>query len=175
MVQQRINRGRHTDHPAGATLSGLTSAHLHHPPIFFTGRMPFLPPNQQCQSTAGRVSASINLCLSYFTFFWWFQVWKTVTRSCFLSLSVVIQWEVHSQAAGKFQLLWRQTVWGVCVFVFCDHCRRCKEVCKTWSKGELYTNSLCHFTLALVVVMYSINLSQFFGILISLCGCRIWY
>jgi len=31
----------------GATPSGLTSAHLHHPP-FFTGRMPFLPSNQQC-------------------------------------------------------------------------------------------------------------------------------
>jgi len=29
----------------GATPSGLTSAHLHHPPYFFTGRMPFLPPN----------------------------------------------------------------------------------------------------------------------------------
>ena len=36
----------------GATPSGLTSAHLHHPPIF-TGRMAFLPPNQQCQSTEG--------------------------------------------------------------------------------------------------------------------------
>jgi len=35
----------------GATPAGLTSAHLHHRP-FFTGRMPFLPPNQQCQSTA---------------------------------------------------------------------------------------------------------------------------
>jgi len=33
----------------GATPSGLTSAHLH----FFTGWMPFLPPNQQCQSTEG--------------------------------------------------------------------------------------------------------------------------
>ena len=32
-----------------ATQSGLTSAYLHHPP-FFTGRMPFLPPNQQRQS-----------------------------------------------------------------------------------------------------------------------------
>jgi len=33
----------------GTTPSGLSSAHLHHPP-FFTGRMPFLPPNQQHQS-----------------------------------------------------------------------------------------------------------------------------
>ena len=36
----------------GATPSGLSSAHLHHPP-FFTGWMPFLPPNHQCQSTEG--------------------------------------------------------------------------------------------------------------------------
>jgi len=34
----------------GATPSGLSSAHLHHPPIF-TGQIPFLLPNQQCQST----------------------------------------------------------------------------------------------------------------------------
>jgi len=37
----------------GATSSRLTSAHLHHPPIFFTGRMPYLLPNQQRQSTEG--------------------------------------------------------------------------------------------------------------------------
>ena len=37
----------------GATPTGLTSAHLHYPPIFFTGRIPFLPPNQQRQSTEG--------------------------------------------------------------------------------------------------------------------------
>ena len=46
----------HADTPTirlGTTPSGLTSAHLHHLPIFFTGRMPFLPPNQQCQSTEG--------------------------------------------------------------------------------------------------------------------------
>ena len=41
----------------GATPSRLTSAHLHHPP-FFTGRMPFLPPNQQCQSTEGNLLTS---------------------------------------------------------------------------------------------------------------------
>ena len=40
----------------GATPSGLTSAHLHHLPPFFTGRMPILPPNQQCQSTEGNYS-----------------------------------------------------------------------------------------------------------------------
>jgi len=34
----------------GATPSGLTSDHLHHPPLFlFTDRIPFLLPNQQCQ------------------------------------------------------------------------------------------------------------------------------
>jgi len=44
-----------------ATPSGLTSAHLHYPPILFTGRMPFLPPNQQRQSTEGSlVSNQIN-------------------------------------------------------------------------------------------------------------------
>jgi len=37
----------------GATASGPTSARLHHPLHFFTGRMPFLPPNQKCQSTEG--------------------------------------------------------------------------------------------------------------------------
>jgi len=38
----------------GATPSALTSAHIYHPPYFFMVRMPFLPPNQQCQSTEGK-------------------------------------------------------------------------------------------------------------------------
>jgi len=37
----------------GITPSGLTSAYIHHLPIFFTGRMPFLPPYQQHQGTEG--------------------------------------------------------------------------------------------------------------------------
>jgi len=37
----------------GATPSRLTNAHLHHPPPYFTGRMPFLPPNQHRLSTEG--------------------------------------------------------------------------------------------------------------------------
>jgi len=51
MVQGKINRGRHTV-CLGATPSGLISAHLHQTHIF-TGRIPFLLPNQQCQSTEG--------------------------------------------------------------------------------------------------------------------------
>ena len=53
MVQGKINRGRHTDHPAGCH-SIRTNQCLPPPsPHFFTGRMLFLPPNQQCQSTEG--------------------------------------------------------------------------------------------------------------------------
>ena len=61
MAQGKINRGRHTDDLAGPTPSGLISAHLHHPPIFFTGWMPFLPPNQQRQSTEGTVQQHTRL------------------------------------------------------------------------------------------------------------------
>jgi len=54
MVQGKINRGRHTDHPAGR--HSIRTNQCPSPPsshIFFTGQMPFLPPNQQCQSTEG--------------------------------------------------------------------------------------------------------------------------
>jgi len=53
LVQGKINRGRQTDHPAGRH-SIWTNQCLPPPsPIFFTGLMPFLPPNQQRQSTEG--------------------------------------------------------------------------------------------------------------------------
>jgi len=52
MVQGKINRGRHTDHPAGRH-SIRTNQCPPPPSPIFTGRMPFLPPNQQCQSTEG--------------------------------------------------------------------------------------------------------------------------
>jgi len=50
MVQWKINRGRHTDHPIrlGATASGLISAHLHQPPIFY--RLDALPVAQPAVS-----------------------------------------------------------------------------------------------------------------------------
>jgi len=54
MVQGEINRGRHTDHPAGRhSIPTNQCPPPPHPPYFFTGRMPFLQPNQQCQSTEG--------------------------------------------------------------------------------------------------------------------------
>jgi len=52
MVQGKIDRGRHTDHPAGCH-SIRTNQCPPPPSPIFTGRMPFLPPNQQCQSTEG--------------------------------------------------------------------------------------------------------------------------
>ena len=36
-----------------------TDNHASTPPLFFTGRMPFLPPNQQRQSTEGTTSAEM--------------------------------------------------------------------------------------------------------------------
>jgi len=53
MVQGKINRGRHTDHPAGGPLHPDWPVPTSTIPPFFTGRMPFLPSNQQCQSTEG--------------------------------------------------------------------------------------------------------------------------
>ena len=46
-VQGNITEADTSTIQLGATPSRLTSAHLHHPPIFFTGQMPFLAPNQQ--------------------------------------------------------------------------------------------------------------------------------
>jgi len=51
MVQRKINRGRHTDQPAGHHSIRTNQCPPPTIPPFFTGRMPFLPPNQQCQST----------------------------------------------------------------------------------------------------------------------------
>jgi len=43
-----------------------TDNHASTPPlIFFTGRMPFLPPNQQCQSTEGKSSSISWLYIDY--------------------------------------------------------------------------------------------------------------
>ena len=51
-MQGKINRGRHTDHPAGRHSIRNNQCPLPPSPIF-TGRMLFLPPSQQCQSIDG--------------------------------------------------------------------------------------------------------------------------
>jgi len=53
MMQGKINRGRYTGHPAGR--HSIRTNQCLPPPSrhIFTGRMPFLPPNQEHQSTEG--------------------------------------------------------------------------------------------------------------------------
>jgi len=53
MEQGKIMEAEAPTVRVGATPTGLT-APPHNPPRFFTGRMPFLPPNQQRQSTEGK-------------------------------------------------------------------------------------------------------------------------
>ena len=48
MVQGKINRGRHTDHPAARHSIWTKPVPTSAIPPFFAGRMPFLPPDQQC-------------------------------------------------------------------------------------------------------------------------------
>jgi len=61
MVQGEINRGRHTDHPAGCHCIQTNQwPPPPHTPTYFTVRMPFLPSNQQCQSTEGNTLVSVN-------------------------------------------------------------------------------------------------------------------
>jgi len=59
-VQGKINRGRHTDHPAGRHSIRTNQCLPPHSPPFFTDWMPFPPPNQQCQSTEGKLVAWVN-------------------------------------------------------------------------------------------------------------------
>jgi len=61
-VQGKINRGRHTDYPSGCHSIRINQCLPPASPIFFTGQMPLLPPNQQCQSTEGIICLQ---CLCY--------------------------------------------------------------------------------------------------------------
>jgi len=53
MVQGEINRGRYTDHLTGRHSVQINQCPPPPSPHVFTGWMPFLLPNQQCQSTEG--------------------------------------------------------------------------------------------------------------------------
>jgi len=54
MAQGKINRGRHTDHQAGRRSIRTNQCQPPPSPPYFTDWMPFLPPNQQRQSTEGK-------------------------------------------------------------------------------------------------------------------------
>ena len=60
MVQEKINRGIHTDRLAWRH-SIRTNQYPPPSSMFFTGQMPFLSPNQQCQSTEGNGVKSLNV------------------------------------------------------------------------------------------------------------------
>jgi len=53
MVEGEINKGRHTDHPAGRHSIPTNQCPPPPSPHIFMGWIPFLPPNKQCQSTEG--------------------------------------------------------------------------------------------------------------------------
>jgi len=53
MEQEKIMETKVPTVRVGATPTGLTATSPHNPSKVFTGRMPFLPPNQQRQSTEG--------------------------------------------------------------------------------------------------------------------------
>jgi len=108
-----MNRLTEADTPTirlGAIPSGLTSAHLHHPQ-FFTGRMPFLPPNQQCQSTEGK-------SIYYIYMYYIYTVHYTTTTTTLLVLSLSLS--THGDLRVR-NPVWRSN--SVCDPVCHDFCR----------------------------------------------------
>ena len=62
MVQGKINRGRHTDLRLGATPSGLTSAHLHHPPYFLWAGCPSCHPTNSVKALK---AIAVKCCIKF--------------------------------------------------------------------------------------------------------------
>jgi len=66
MVQEEINTGRHNEHPAGCHSIWTNQCPPPPSPIFSMGRMPFLPPNQQCKAQKAKaLKAKICTLLNY--------------------------------------------------------------------------------------------------------------
>jgi len=107
----------------GATPSGLTSTHLNHPPIFFTGWMPFLPPYQQHQNTTccyyynyRSVVCNVNVVIMFdwtefkddFLFFWNLvfevAVWWHIIDCAAWGNSTREKWQSQTNPGHFFQL-----------------------------------------------------------------------
>jgi len=112
----------------GATPSGLTSAHLHHPPIFFTGRMPFLLPNQQRQSTEGMTRAQ--------------EIkWLPKTHKANQHTIIIVQLVFTYTTAPNISIsyLWRLQCFDTVGWASEEH-----PVCKTFNDGVLvWLKSVC--------------------------------
>ena len=97
MVQGKINTGRHTDHLAGRHSIRTNQCPPPPSPIFFTGRMPFLPPNQQHQSTEGNqcirirektLSSTVLPALSPYHKNWYHKNWKELIQNWYTEWNV---------------------------------------------------------------------------------------
>jgi len=110
----------------GATPSGLSSAHLHHPPMFFTGQMPFLPPNQQCQPTVWSTDPIIKIipmeCDKWLQLLTHRNLWWALRHIHQFHLETnKTSIDVHSQQnAGSQPMLDAESVPDLCNETFCN-------------------------------------------------------
>jgi len=113
MVQGKINRGRHTDHLAGRHSIRTNQCPPPSSPHFFTGRMPFLPPDQQCQSTEGNISYIYFICC-----FIYFEL-PSVLWCCWLGgrkgIRPVKVWGDGGGGHWLVRVEWHPAGWSVCL------------------------------------------------------------
>ena len=111
--------------------------HQHPTALFFTGRMPFLPPNQQCQSTEGKRCGSVN--------------WQHISSSCcwcWWSSGFAGEWE----ADPALQSAWLGTVSAsdvcslepLCLILKYAHLCKYSSICETHTFRFL--SAPCHMT-----------------------------
>jgi len=84
MVQGKINRCRHIDRPAGHHSIRINQCLPPPSSIFFTGRMSFLPPIQQHQSTEGKDLLLMCICCGYSLYT---SVTVEIFRQCYILVS----------------------------------------------------------------------------------------
>ena len=146
----------------GATPSGLTSAHLHHPPIFFTGRMPFLPPNQQCQSTEG-IGFLQTLWNSYCDGLCW--IIGLISSWLFVSDGVRNgRWPKLSGWIGKSEIMLKgDFLWVSCLLGRIAACQDWVMNWKRWKPRERRVKATRHFV--------RVTMKRRWSITVAACRC----